>query len=251
MVGLAAVLIASGTVSGAAADLITTWSEDFDGLALGPYSSPDWTLLPGTLGEGIAVTDSPSVSAPNSLLFDPSLIGPGIPNYNSLEAGMVFEPDLAYTPTRWVVEFDVRRDMPMDDSLFELVAYDGGGSRRSLIAIGDYGIGPSIINISFGTFAEANLPYVWGEWVHIEWEIDFYGDGTGFQTLIVDDYPYSFLPITNFHDPITSFGFVFRDPEGQYSGSAFVDNLVFTAVPAPGAIALLAIAGVVGGRRRR
>lgn len=228
------------------------WSENFDALPLGAYSNPFWTPLPGTLPGGIAVTDATSVSAPNSLMFDPSLIGPGTPNQNSIEAGMVFDPGLSFTATTWCIEFDVRRDEATDDSLFELVAYDANGGRRGLIAIGDYGIGPSVINISFGSpFAEANLPYTWGEWIHIEWEINFYGNGSGFQYLTVDDYPYSFLPMGSFDTPITAFGFVFRDPAGEYSGTAYVDNLSFTAIPAPGAIVLLAAAGMVGGRRRR
>lgn len=228
-----------------------TWSENFDSLPLGPYSSPFWTPLSGTLPAGVAVADATSVSAPNSLMFDPSLIGPGTPNYNSLEAGIVFNPNLPYAATSWLIEFDVRRDAASDDSLFELVAYDANGSRRSLIALGDYGIGPSVINISFGDpFAEANLPYTWGEWIHIEWEIEFYGDGTGSQYVAVDDYPYAFLPIGSFDAPITSFGFVFRDPAGEYSGTAYVDNLSFTAIPAPGAIVLLAMAGPSSRRRR-
>ena len=248
-VSAALLAVAVGTSSAIAG---FTWQEDFDSLPLGPYSSPFWTPLPGTLPGGVVVTDATSVSSPNSLMFDPSLIGPGTPNYNSLEAGIVFTPVVPYTPTTWLIEFDVRRDAASDDSFFELVAYDDNGGRRGLIAIGDYGIGPSVINISFGSpFAEANLPYTWGEWIHISWEIEYYGDGTGSQVLLVDDYPFAFLPIGSFNAPITSFGFVFRDPAGEYSGTAYVDNLSFTAIPAPGAIVLLAAAGMVAGRRRR
>lgn len=248
---IAVASIGSALLRPGAAHAEFTWSEDFDTLPLGAYSSPYWTNLPGTVAAGIAVTDSTATSLPNSLQFDPSLIGAGTANYNSIEAGMVFDPGLAFTPTEWEIEFDLRRDMALDDSLFELVGYDAEGDRRALIALGDYGIGPSVINISFGTFAEANLPYEWGEWVHVYWKISFYGDGTGFQRVRVDDYPFSFLPISDFEAPITSFGFVFRDPDGEYSGSAFVDNLSFTAIPSPPSIVLIAVAGLAPARRRR
>jgi len=229
-----------------------SWQENFDAVPLGPYSDPLWTPLPGTLPAGVVVTDATSVSAPNSLLFDPALIGPGTPNYGSLEAGIVFNPSVPHAPTTWLIEFDVRRDAASDDSLFELVAYDGTGSRRALIALGDYGVGPAVTNISFGSaFAQANLPYAWGDWIHVQWAIEFNGDGTGSQQVLVDDFPMSFIPISTFNAPITSFGFVFRDPAGQYSGKAYVDNLSFTAIPAPGAIGLMALCGLSAGRRRR
>lgn len=232
-----------------------TWSEDFDSLPLGPYSSPFWTPLSGTLPAGVAVTDATSVSAPNSLMFDPSLIGPGTPNYGSVEAGIVFNPNLSFTATTWSIDLDIRRDTTAAiQSYFEVVAYDANGNRRAVIAIGDegYGNGPSVINATLGSpFAQANLPYTLGEWIHVEWEIQFNGDGTGVQGAAVNGFQFSQLPIGSFDAPITSFGLVFRDATGAFSGTTYVDNLSFTAIPAPGAIALLAAAGMVAGRRRR
>ncbi|MGA1466686.1 MAG: hypothetical protein ACO38V_03520 [Phycisphaerales bacterium] len=230
-----------------------TWSENFDALPLGPYSSPFWTPLSGTLPAGVAVTDATSVSAPNSLMFDPSLIGPGTPNYGSVEAGIVFNPNLSFTATQWCINLDIRRDATAIDSYFEVVAYDANGNRQAVIAIGDegYGNGPSLINATLGSpFAQANSPYTLGEWIHVEWEIQFYGDGTGGQAAAVNGFQFSNLPIGSFDAPITSFGLVFRDMTGAFSGTTYIDNLSFTAVPAPGAIALLAMAGLSSRRRR-
>jgi hypothetical protein len=230
-----------------------TWSENFDALPLGPYSSPFWTPLSGTLPAGVAVTDATSVSAPNSLMFDPSLIGPGTPNYGSVEAGIVFNPNLSYTATQWCINLDIRRDAAAIQSYFEVVAYDANGNRQAVIGIGDenYGNGPSVSNVSFGSpFAQANIAYTYGDWIHVEWEIQFYGDGTGAQAAAVNGFQFSELPIGSVDAPITSFGLVFRDMTGAFSGTTYIDNLSFTAIPAPGAIALLAMAGLSSRRRR-
>lgn len=237
-----------------------TWSEDFDSLPLGPYSSPFWTPLSGTLPAGVAVTDATSVSAPNSLMFDPSLIGPGTPNYGSVGAGIVFNPNLSFTATQWRVNLDIRRDtVAVEQSYFEVVAYDANGNRQAVIAIGDegFGNGPSVINASFGPpfaqaniYAQANIAYTYGEWIHVELEIDFNGDGTGAQGIAVNGYQIGTLPLPSFDAPITSFGLVFRNIAGAFSGTTYVDNLSFTAVPAPGAIGLLAMVGLSSRRRR-
>jgi hypothetical protein len=82
---------------------------------------------------------------------------------------------------------------------------------------------------------------------------------TDFQTITTPQLATSFLntgvialdTLAALDDATTAFLRVTFDGATAATGNNRLDNMLFTAVPAPGAIALLGVAGLVGARRRR
>jgi hypothetical protein len=117
----------------------------------------------------------------------------------------------------------------------QLSSTDGGAMRIDLTGASVFGISGNFFASNGGTLVPA-LVFV------------SLNDGTGFANFI--DTESAFLGFISTTSAISSIE-ITAMPVGSGSVAPTVDNLAFAYVPAPGAMAILAVAGLVGTRRRR
>jgi hypothetical protein len=233
VVTIAAALIVAGAASFASADILYSTSFEAPEFTLGPLASQDsWEY---SFGTDPAVTAAFARTGDQSLVVSGTDTAFGQNTLNGPFSTTARQIAVAYSvylgPTSdWSNTFITFGISAPDTFLGQLAIRDGSAA---VLRPSDTDLFPTAIAL--------------GDWIDLELVFDFPSQT---QEAFVNG---TSIGSTGFNGPATalSLGQLFYTNFDENDIEFYVDDISVTAVPAPGATAMLAATGLLGGRRRR